>query len=323
MRILGMGSYTPNRIVTNDDLSEIVDTNDEWISSRTGIKARHISEGETTFELGTKAALNAITDANINPLDIDVIILASMTPDSLLPNAACKIQSAIGAANATCFDVNAACSGYVFALNIANGFLSSGMYRTALVIGAETISRVIDWTDRGTCVLFGDGAGATIVTADNNNAYFSVTGSDGVKGSVLSGGGTVLKNFLANTDSETLIFDDYYMKMNGQEVFRFAVSKVPECIKQVLDKSEKTVDDIDYYILHQANIRIISSVAKRLHISEEKIPVNLHNYGNTSAASIPILMDEMKKDGRLHSGSKIVLSGFGAGLTWGATYMEI
>lgn len=323
MRILGTGSYAPARVVTNDDLSNIVDTNDEWISSRTGIKSRHISEGETSADLGTKAALKAIEDANIDPADIDILLLASMTPDSILPNTACQVQEKLGAVNATCFDINAACSGFLFALNTANAYLVSGMYKTALVIGTETMSRAIDWSDRSTCVLFGDGAGAAVVTADNSRAYSCVTGSDGIKGAVLTGGGTTLKNFLVNSDAQNLMTDSYYMKMDGQEVFKFAVSKVPECIRLLLDKTEKNVDDIDYYILHQANVRIISSVAKRLHVSEDKIPVNLHNYGNTSAASIPILLDELRRDGTLKDGQKIVLSGFGGGLTWGASYMEL
>lgn len=323
MRIIGTGSCTPLKIVTNDDLSNIVDTSDEWISTRTGIKCRHISEGETSADLGTKAALNALDNAGIKPEAVDLIILASMTPDSMLPNTACRIQEQTGAVNATCFDLNAACSGFLFALNTANAFLTSGMYNTILVIGAETVSRTIDWSDRTTCVLFGDGAGAVVAVSDNSKKYTAVTGSDGIKGSVLTGGGTVLKNFLVNSEVTNLITDDYYMKMNGQEVFKFAVSKVPECIRQVLDKSEKNVDDIDYYILHQANVRIISSVAKRLHVCEDKIPVNLHNYGNTSAASIPILLDELNRAGKLKDAKNIVLSGFGGGLTWGATFMEL
>ena len=323
MYILGTGSYTPERVVTNDDLATIVDTNDEWISSRTGIKERRISEGETSAELGAGAAMRAIEDADIDPLDIDLIILASLTPDMPLPNTACQIQEKIGAFNATCYDLNAACSGFLFGLSSANAYLVSGMFKCILVIGSETMSRTIDWSDRSTCVLFGDGAGAAILTSDSSKAYISVSGSDGIKGKVLTGGGTILKNFLVNADISNIIADTFYMKMDGQEVFKFAVSKVPECINQVLDKAGKTTDDIDYYILHQANVRIISSVAKRLNISEDKIPVNLHKYGNTSAASIPILLDELRRDGTLKTGQRIILSGFGGGLTWGASYMEI
>ena len=323
MRILGTGSYLPNKIVSNDDLSKVVETSDEWISSRTGIKTRHISEGETSYELGSKAAKLALEDAGMDANDIDLIIFATITSDSPLPSSACMVQEQIGAVNATCFDITAACSGFLFALNTANAYLVSGMYRNILVIGSETLSRMVNWHDRTTCVLFGDGAGAAVVTADFSKAFYSVTGSDGFKGSVLTGGGTLFKNLCYGSELDSIFTDDYFMKMDGQEVFKFAVTKVPECIKQVLDKSGKTVDDIEYYILHQANVRIISSVAKRLGIEEDKIPVNLHNYGNTSAASIPILLDEMNKGGKLTSGSKIVLSGFGGGLTWGATYMEI
>ncbi len=320
MRIISTGSYLPIKNVTNDDLAQIVDTNDEWISSRTGIKSRHIIDDDTCCSLGTKAALNALSSCELDAADIDLIILATMTPDSLLPNGACQIQKNIGAVNATCFDLNAACSGFLFALNTANAYLSSGMYKNALVIGAEALSKIIDWNDRATCVLFGDGAGAAIVTADDTKAYVSITGSDGEKGDVLTGGSLPVKNFLL---PETEAAINYYMQMDGQEVFKFAVTKVPECIKQVLDKACKSIDEINYFVLHQANIRIISSVAKRLNIDIDKLPTNLHNYGNTSAASIPILLDEMNKQGQLHEGDKLVLSGFGGGLTWGASYIEL
>lgn len=323
MRILGSGHYVPHTLVTNDDLSKIVDTNDQWIRSRTGISARHISNGEGASDLATRAALLAIEDAGIDVNDIDMILLATMTPDSMLPNNASIIQKNIGAVNATCFDINAACSGFLFALNTANAYLSSGMSKNILVIGAETLSKLVDWSDRSTCVLFGDGAGAMIVTSDNSKAYYSVSGSDGTKGHVLTGGGTLLKNMLVNKDSEDVKTDNYYMKMDGQDVFKFAVTKVPECINQVIEKASVATEDIDLFILHQANVRIISAVAKRLGVEPEKLPVNLNKYGNTSAASIPILFDELKKSGALDGIHKIVLSGFGGGLTWGASYMEL
>ena len=265
----------------------------------------------------------AIEDANIDVTDIDMILLATMTPDSMLPNNASIIQKNIGAVNATCFDINAACSGFLFALNTANAYLSSGMYKNILVIGAETLSKLVDWSDRSSCVLFGDGAGAMIVTADNTKAYHSVSGSDGSKGHVLTGGVTLLKNMLVNKDETNIMTDEYYMHMDGQEVFKFAVTKVPECISAVLDKASLTADDIDYYILHQANVRIISSVAKRLGVSPDKLPVNLNKYGNTSAASIPILFDELRKDGTLKDAKRVVFSGFGGGLTWGASLVEL
>lgn len=322
MKILGSGHYAPHSVITNDDLAKIVETNDEWITSRTGISTRHISDGEEASDLAAKAALIAIEDAGIDPADIDMILLATMSPDAMLPNCASTVQAKVGAINATCFDINAACSGFLFALNTANAYLVSGMYKNILVIGTETLSKVVDWSDRASCILFGDGAGAMIITADNSKAFCSVTGSDGVKGPVLTGAATPLKNMLVDMTDDTTA-DNYYLHMDGQEVFKFAVTKVPECIGQVLEKASQAVEDIDLFILHQANVRIISAVAKRLGVDPDKIPVNLDKYGNTSAASIPLLFDELKKSGALDGVKKIVLSGFGGGLTWGATYMEL
>lgn len=323
MRILGSGHYVPKNIVTNDDLSKIVDTNDEWISSRTGISTRYISDGESVSDLASKAALLALKDANISATDIDMILLATMTPDSMLPNNASIIQKNIGAINATCFDINAACSGFLFALNTAHAYLSSGMCKNILVIGAETLSKIVDWSDRASCVLFGDGAGAMVVTADDTKAFYSVSGSDGSKGHVLTGGATLLKNMLVNSDETNIMTDNYYMHMDGQEVFKFAVTKVPECINEVLTKANLTAEDIDCFILHQANVRIISSVAKRLGVSPDKLPINLNKYGNTSAATIPILFDELKKSGSLDNAKRVIFSGFGGGLTWGASLVEL
>lgn len=323
MRILGSGHYVPKNIVTNDDLSKIVDTNDEWISSRTGISTRYISDGEGVSDLASKAALLALKDANISATDIDMILLATMTPDSMLPNNASIIQKNIGAINATCFDINAACSGFLFALNTAHAYLSSGMCKNILVIGAETLSKIVDWSDRASCVLFGDGAGAMVVTADDTKAFYSVSGSDGSKGHVLTGGATLLKNMLVNSEETNIMTDNYYMHMDGQEVFKFAVTKVPECINEVLTKANLTAEDIDCFILHQANVRIISSVAKRLGVSPDKLPINLNKYGNTSAATIPILFDELKKSGSLDNAKRVIFSGFGGGLTWGASLVEL
>lgn len=323
MRILGSGHYVPKNIVTNDDLSKIVDTNDEWISSRTGISTRYISDSEGVSDLASKAALLALKDANISATDIDMILLATMTPDSMLPNNASIIQKNIGAINATCFDINAACSGFLFALNTAHAYLSSGMCKNILVIGAETLSKIVDWSDRASCVLFGDGAGAMVVTADDTKAFYSVSGSDGSKGHVLTGGATLLKNMLVNSEETNIMTDNYYMHMDGQEVFKFAVTKVPECINEVLTKANLTAEDIDCFILHQANVRIISSVAKRLGVSPDKLPINLNKYGNTSAATIPILFDELKKSGSLDNAKRVIFSGFGGGLTWGASLVEL
>jgi 3-oxoacyl-[acyl-carrier-protein] synthase-3 len=322
MKILGTGSYLPKRVVTNDDLSKLVDTTDEWITSRTGIKERRLTEGETASQLAAGAAKKALESANVRPEEIDLILLATMTADKAMPNTACLVQKTIGAVNATCFDINAACSGFLFALNTANAYLVSGMYRKILVIGAETLSKVVNWDDRSTCVLFGDGAGAVVVEADEKK-YVAVSGSDGVKGDVLSAGKIALQNFLTDTEEELLREEDYYMTMNGQEVFKFAVKTVPESIHQVTEKAGVAVESIDCFLLHQANVRIISSVAKRLGVDMEKMPVNLNSYGNTSAASIPILLDEVLRSGTIRAGSRVILSGFGGGLTWGTVYMEL
>lgn len=319
MKILGTGSYLPERIVTNDELSEIVDTNDEWISTRTGIRTRRISAGETVSDLAGKAAAAALEDAGVLAEQIDMILLATMTGDALMPNTACLVQKKIGAVNAACLDVNAACSGFLYAMNLANACLIAGMYKYILVIGAETLSKIIDWADRSTCVLFGDGAGAAVVAADSSKCYLSETGADGGRGEALQAGNLGLGNFIVRREEKL----NYYMTMNGQEVFKFAVKKVPECISSVLEKAKKSLEEIDYFLLHQANVRIIASVAKRLGVNMEKMPVNLDRYGNTSAASIAVLLDEIRREGKLTEGKKIVLAGFGGGLTWGAAYLEL
>lgn len=321
MKILGTGSYLPKSIVTNDDLSKIVDTNDEWITTRTGIKKRRLTEGQTASELASEAAKAALEDAGMAAQEIDCILLATMTPDRAMPNTASMVQKNIGAAHATCMDINAACSGFLFALNTAYAYLCAGMYKNIMVIGAETLSKIVDWEDRSTCVLFGDGAGAMIVTGDDK-AYVAVSGSDGAKGDVLTAGQIPLDNFLINR-KEPVVNEDYYLTMNGQEVFKFAVKTVPESIHQVLEKADVKMEEIDLFLLHQANVRIIASVAKRLGVAIEHFPVNLEHYGNTSAASVPILFDEVKKSGSIKEGDKIVLAGFGGGLTWGAAYMEL
>ena len=323
MKLMRTGSFLPERIITNDDRSEIVDTNDEWISSRTGIKERRITEGMAVSDIASEAAKAALTDAGIAPEQLDLILLASMTGDAAMPNSACIVQKNIGAVNACCFDMNAACSGFLFALNTANAYLASGMYQNILVVGAETLSKVVNWSDRGTCVLFGDGAGAVVVTADDRKKYVAVSGSDGAKGEVLQAGKIALNNFIMDREGELLDKEDFYMTMNGQAVFKFAVTKVPECIHQVLEKAQVSLEEIDCFLLHQANVRIIASVAKRLGVDIAKMPVNLDKYGNTSAASIPILLDEVKKAGKLPEGSKVIISGFGGGLTWGASYLEM
>lgn len=316
-RIIGTGSAVPEQIVTNEDLSKIVETSDEWISSRSGIKERRVAKEENTTSLAILAGKRALKNAGVTAEEIEVIIVATCTPDYFFPNTACQVQEAIGAKHAVAFDLSAACSGFLFALSTAQAYIKGGIYQKALIIGAETMSKMIDWSDRSTCVLFGDGAGAAVVSAEETGVLELVQKSNGAGKGVLSCKARETRNLL-NHESET----KEYLYMEGQPVFKFAVKTVPECVEEVLKKAEVKKEEIRYYILHQANSRIIQSVAKRLKEPEEKFPMNLSLYGNTSAASIPILLDEMNRNGMLNRGDKLVLSGFGAGLTWGAVLLE-
>lgn len=312
--ICGTGSYAPQKIMNNDDLAKLVDTNDQWIRERTGVVQRHIIDNETTVSMAVEAAKGAVEDAGINPLEIDLIIVSTISSNVILPCAACQVQRELGAVNATCFDLNAACSGFIFAYNTANAYIESGMYNTALVVGSESLSNLTDWTDRGTCILFGDGAGAVVIKKSESKAYKAVTHSDGNSGDAL----TCINKYAIKDNS-----DNGLMKMDGREVFNFAVKKVPEVIMEVLEKNNVALEEIDCFILHQANKRIVASVAKRLRVDIEKFPVNMMEYGNTSSASIPILIDELKKAGKLKKDRKYVMAGFGAGLSWGAAIFQI
>ena len=307
----------PEQIVTNDDLAKIVETSDEWIRSRTGIGERRIATLDSTSDMAARAAQAALEQAGVGAEEIDLILLGTSSPDHCFPNGACEVQARIGAVNAACFDISAACTGYVFALNTAHAFISTGLYRTALVIGADVLSKLIDWSDRGTCVLFGDGAGATVVRADDRGILGMNMQSDGAKGGVLTCGSRSNGNFLLGKKPEL-----GYMAMDGQEVFKFAVKKVPECITKVLEDTHTSKDEIAYFVIHQANYRIIESIAKRMKVDIERFPVNMEHYGNTSGASVPLLLDEMNRAGKLKRGDKIVFAGFGGGLTWGATLLE-
>ena len=322
-KIIGTGSYLPEHVVSNDDLAKLVDTSDEWIASRTGIRNRRIATKESGADMAAAAAEEALKDAGMDGSEIDLILVATCSSDFQFPSTACLVQKAIHATNAAAFDLSAACSGFLFALHTAHAYICAGIYKNILLVGVEVLSKLIDWNDRSTCVLFGDGASACVVergeglySADHGMEGF-VQWSDGVSGEVLTCPGRKIENPWKENDSET-----EYIQMNGQEVFRFAVKKVPECIRQVTEKTETQIETIDWFILHQANSRIIQSVAKRLGVPEEKFPMNMEQYGNTSAASIPILLDEMNKKGMLQPGQKIILSGFGAGLTWGAAQIE-
>lgn len=317
IRIMGTGSYLPENIVTNDDLARIMDTSDEWIASRTGIRARHLVKEETTAQMSAEAAKKALDEAGMKAEDLDLIIVGTLSGDYVTPSTACEVQAILGAEKAVAFDINAACSGFMFAMNTAYAYIHSGIYQNALVIGAETLSKLMDWNDRSTCVLFGDGAGAAVVRADKTGLVHFTQGADGSKGMVLSCRGRMNNNPLVKNSVKP-----DYVSMDGQEVYKFAVSTVPVSIQKVLEEAGLEVTDIKYFLLHQANIRIIQSVAKRLKADMNKFPTTLEHCGNISAGSVPILLDEVNKKGMLQRGDKLVMAGFGAGLTWSAAVIE-
>lgn len=320
-KIIGTGSYIPEHVVTNDDLTAVVDTTDDWIRSRTGIRERRITNDREigTSYMASQAAKRALENARISAEEIDIIILATSSADRCMPCSACEVQEAIGAVNAFAYDISAACSGFVYALNTVHSFIKSGLCKTGLVIGADTMSKLIDWSDRRTCVLFGDGAGAAVVRATEagDGIVDLVMRSDGTKGNALSCVSRTTENFVIGGKPEP-----GYISMDGQEVFKFAVKRVPECIHELLEKTNTDINDIKYFVMHQANSRMFETIAKRLNVSVDKMPLNIELYGNTSAGTVPILLDEMNRDGKLQKGDKIILVGFGGGLTWGATLVN-
>ncbi|HJC81143.1 beta-ketoacyl-ACP synthase III [[Ruminococcus] torques] len=315
-KICGTGSYVPPHVMDNNDLAKIVDTSDEWIRERTGIGKRHIIEEETTSYMAGQAALRAVEQSGIDPSEIELILVATSSSEIVFPCAACEVQKTIGAVHAAGYDLNAACTGFVLAFNTAQAYIGAGIYKTVLVIGADSMSNLVDWSDRGTCILFGDGAGAVLLRAEEGAPVYMAAHSDGVKGPALTGMSRHRKDWKIENDSES------YIHMDGQAVFKFAVRKVPEIIEEVLDRAGIGIDEIDYFVLHQANRRIIEAAAKRLKTDITKFPMNLEEYANTSAATVPILLDEMNREGSLHKGQKIMLAGFGAGLTWAACLFE-
>ena len=317
-KIIGLGSYLPPKILTNDDLSKMVETNDEWITERTGIKQRHIADAveDKASTMACKAAKAAIEDAGIDPSEIDLIVAASTTPDVVFPSIACCVQGAIGADGCACFDVNSACPGFIAAYNTAQGFIESGNAKTVLVLGAECLSNFVDWNDRGTCILFGDGAGAAVLRAEEGMKNSFIMKASMKRGKCLH---CESMKQPKRIDEEGFL-QSTFMFMNGREVFRFVVSEIPALIEELSQKYGFKMDEVDHFVFHQANKRIIEATAKKLGVPLEKFPMNIQNTGNTSSASIPILLTEMKKDGRLKKGDKIVMSSFGGGLTWGANY---
>jgi 3-oxoacyl-[acyl-carrier-protein] synthase-3 len=325
--IIGSGAATPAVSLTNHDLSQIVDTSDEWIATRTGIRERCLAvPGQTLCELATQAGEKAIAMAGISPEDIDLIILATSTADDLFGTAS-QIQGKIGATKAVAFDLTAACSGFVFALVTGAQFIRNGVYRNVLLIGGDILSRWVDWSDRRTCILFGDGAGAVVMQATESDSEVSdrLLGfeirSDGTQNHYLNlSYKSEAKELIAGVSINQGNFQP--ITMNGQEVYRFAVKRVPEVIEKALFRANLTVDQIDWLILHQANQRILDAVAQRLKIPPEKVISNLANYGNTSAASIAIALDEAVRCGKIKAGDTIATAGFGAGLTWGAAIFQ-
>lgn len=319
MHILGTGSALPSTVVTNDDLTKYMETSDEWIRERTGIGSRHLSTGETVASLAIEACNKALENAGKKAEDVELILVATCSPEMMLPCCACQVQAGIGASKAVAFDVNAACAGFLFSLNTAYSYLKSGMYKNALVVGAEVLSKIMDWEDRTTCILFGDGAGAVYVEAaeDEEDTYSFVQHSDGVKGMVLKCGTRDLNNPLYKGEEQSK-----FVWMDGREIFKFAVGQIPVCINEAMDKARLTKDNIDLFILHQANKRIISSIAKRMELPEDRFPTNVERVGNMSSAAIPVLLDECNRNGQLKKGMRLVLSGFGAGLTFGASIIS-
>jgi len=319
--IIGVGQYLPKKILTNADLEKMVDTSDEWITTRTGIKERHIADKtEATSDLSIKAAKEALKDAGLKPQDIDLIIVATITPDMQFPSTACFVQEGIGAKNAACFDISAACAGFVYALTTAQQFIARGSYKNALVIGAETLSSITDWTDRNTCVLFGDGAGAVIMSeVKSGGVISSYLGSNGSYTELLKmpAGGSRYPASQKTLDSRM-----HYLKMNGNELFKIAVRTMTEAAKTVIEKAGLKPSDIDLVIPHQANARIIMAMAKRLEFAEKNIFLNIEKCGNMSSASTAVALCQAAQAGRIEKGDLVLLDAFGAGLVWGACIIK-
>lgn len=320
--ISGIGTYVPEKVLTNDDLSKMVDTSHEWIVERTGIEERRIAdENISSADLGVKAALKALEDANTSPEEIDLVLVTTATPDYIFPSTACIIQDEIGAKNAAAFDLQAGCSGFVYGMATGASFIMTGSYEKVLVIGAETLSKITDWEDRNTCVLFGDGAGACVLErCEEGYGILSFElGADGSGGEklILPAGGSKKP-----ASMETVKNGEHYLKMDGREVFKFAARKMPEATLSVLEKANLSLEELDFLVPHQANLRIIDAAAKKLKFDRDKICVNLNKYGNISTASVPVSLEEVVKEGRVKKGDNVVLVAFGAGLTWASLALK-
>ncbi|WP_454831534.1 beta-ketoacyl-ACP synthase III [Pseudoxanthomonas wuyuanensis] len=318
-RIAGTGSYLPEKVLTNDDLAKQVDTSDEWIRSRTGIRERHIAaEGQTAGDLGYQAALRAMEAAGVDASEIDMIVVGTTTPDLIFPSTACLIQARLGADGCAAMDVNAACSGFLYALSVADKFIRCGDVKTALVIGTETLSRIIDWTERTTCVLFGDGAGAAILKADTETGILSThLHADGSKKELLWNPVGVSAGFNAEEPNNGI-----RINMKGSDVFKYAVKALDSVVDETLDANGLDKHDLDWLIPHQANLRIIEATAKRLDMPMERVIVTVDRHGNTSSGSVPLALDEAVRSGRIQRGQLLLLEAFGGGFTWGSALLR-
>lgn len=319
----GTGSYAPRRVVTNDDLAKIVDTSDEWIATRSGIRERRIAdETETNSEMATNAARAALADAGVTAADIDLIIVGTCTPDSPLPAVAVHVQRKLGIKNVPAFDVVAACSGFLYALDVADAMIRSGRYKRALIIGSEKLSAITDWTDRTTCVLFGDGAGAAVIAAHPEM-------TEGVIGTGLYADGNACELLYVQSggssrppSAETVANREHFIRMRGREVFKLAVTAMEDAAIDICERHGVKPSDLKLVIPHQANLRIIESIASRMELTKEQVYINVDRYGNTSAASIPIALDEARRNNRIQSGDLVLLVAFGAGLTWASALIR-
>ncbi|CAG4971442.1 beta-ketoacyl-ACP synthase III [Lysobacter zhanggongensis] len=318
-RIAGTGSYLPEKVLTNDDLSKIVDTSDEWIAARTGIRERHVAaEGETTGDLAYHAAVRAMEAAGVEASELDLIVLGTTTPDLIFPSTACLLQHRLGANGCPAFDVNAACSGFIYALTVADKFIRSGSARTVLVVGAETLTRMLDWNDRGTCVLFGDGAGAVVLKADSDTGILSThMHADGGKKELLWNPVGVSVGFKPGEHNAGV-----KVLMTGNEVFKHAVKALDSVVEEALAANSLDRHEIDWLIPHQANLRIIEATAKRLDMPMERVIVTVDRHGNTSSGSVPLALDEAVRSGRVKRGQLVLLEAFGGGFTWGSALMR-
>ncbi|MEN4903194.1 beta-ketoacyl-ACP synthase III [Luteimonas sp. TWI1416] len=318
-RIAGTGSYLPEKVLTNDDLSKIVDTSDEWIASRTGIRERHIAaEGETTSDLAFHAATRAMEAAGVSAGELDLIIVGTTTPDIIFPSTACLLQARLGAGGCGAFDVNAACSGFLFAMSVADKFIKSGDAKTVLVVGAETLTRMVDWTERTTCVLFGDGAGAVVLKADRETGILSThLHADGAKKELLWNPVGVSAGFKPDEPNAGV-----RIRMAGSEVFKYAVKALDSVVDETLHANGLDRHDIDWLIPHQANLRIIEATAKRLDLPMDRVVVTVDRHGNTSSGSVPLALDEAVRSGRVERGQLLLLEAFGGGFTWGSALLR-